>query len=179
MSSQQETDSSDPGEKLAYESSNGDRWYLSQDPATGLPAVKHVVNLQSGGHVSFRDIESFLSDGNGPEHRALHRLLTQHLATILIAYDIHPAMGSVYQDLIEAIQSIGAWWHHLETVWIVRSKQTPEELRDRLKTYIGPDDQLLVLDITGCAAWAGVSESGNNWLNQNIDQKSPEPTTAS
>jgi hypothetical protein len=54
---------------------------------------------------------------------------------------------------------------HLETVWIVRSNQKPDEIRDKLKSYIGTDDQLLILDITGDKAdWAGVSDAGSAWL---------------
>jgi hypothetical protein len=33
------------------------------------------------------------------------------MATILIAYDIHPTKGEVYDNLIEKIQSLGDWWH--------------------------------------------------------------------
>ncbi|KGT79660.1 hypothetical protein MA20_11660 [Bradyrhizobium japonicum] len=90
-------------------------------------------------------------------------------ASILIAYDIHPAMEPAYDNLVQAIQSMGAWWHHLETVWIVRSDRTPEEIRDALKIYIGADDQLLVLDITGDrVGWVGVSDAGSRWLQDNV-----------
>jgi len=110
-------------------------------------------------------------NGNGPEHQALRRLLKQdHLSTVLIAYDIHPEQRSEYHDLAEAIQSLGAWWHHLETVWIVRSDKTPGEIRDKLALYIGADDQLLVVDITRSGTeWAGINEAGNNWLKCNIN----------
>jgi hypothetical protein len=170
MSNPQDTHASVPEELLVYESGNGDSWYLCEDP-TGLPAVKHIANLQSGGHVSYSEIESFLLSGNGPEHQALRRLLKQdHLSTVLIAYDIHPEQRSEYHDLAEAIQSLGAWWHHLETVWIVRSDKTPGEIRDKLALYIGADDQLLVVDITRSGTeWAGINEAGNNWLKGNIN----------
>ena len=78
-------------DRLFYESSNGDRWYLSRDPASGSGAVKHVGNAPSGGHVSYLQIDSLLSSGNGPEHQALKHFIEKPKATILIAYDIHPA----------------------------------------------------------------------------------------
>jgi hypothetical protein len=35
--------------------------------------------------------------------------------------------------------------------------------------YIGIDDQLLVIEISGDAAeWAGVNDAGNQWLKDNI-----------
>jgi len=168
MSSQQ--DDAPAREILIHESDNGDLWYLGEDPATGLRAVKHIANAQSGGHVSYLEIGRFLS-GSGPEHQALRHLIeTKREATILIAYDIHPPSGAAYDDLVEAIQSLGAWWHHLETVWIIRSNKTPAEIRDRLKAFVGTDDQLLVLNITGNKAeWVGVNDTGSKWLAENLE----------
>ncbi|MFK4530450.1 hypothetical protein ABIF90_008431 [Bradyrhizobium japonicum] len=171
MSPQHEKDLSQPhGDKLLHRSGNGDAWFLAKDPATGMDVIKHVSNAQTGGHISRSDVPSFLAGGaNGPEHQALRTLLERGLASILIAYDIHPATGPAYDNLVQAIQSMGAWWHHLETVWIVRSDKTPEEIRDVLKVYVGADDQLLVLDISGDrAGWVGVSDAGSRWLKDNI-----------
>jgi hypothetical protein len=158
--------------ELIYTSSNGDSWGLTRDPVTGAQAVMHRPNLQSGGKVSYIEIHKFLSEGaNGPEHQALRRRMETRspMATILIAYDIHPPKGRAYDDLVDAIQSLGPWWHHLETIWIVQSAHTPGEIRDRLKSRIGSDDQLLVIDISGdTAGWAGVNESGRVWLEGNI-----------
>ena len=158
--------------ELIYQSSNGDSWCLARDPLTGARAVMHRPNPQSGGRVSYIEIEKFLSEGaNGPEHQALRRLMETgaRAATILIAYDIHPPRGEAYDGLVKAIQSLGAWWHHLETIWIVQSAHTPGEIRDRLRPHIGIDDQLLIIDISGDAAgWAGINESGSQWLGDNI-----------
>ena len=157
-------------ERLVHESSNGDKWYLERDPATGSPMVRHVANPQSGGHVSHLEVDTFLASGAGPELEALRRLLeTESFATILIVYDIHPTHGPRYHDLANAIQSLGVWWHHLETVWIVRSDRALADIRDNLKAHIGADDQLLVIDISGVGAeWAGVNDAGSSWLKGNI-----------
>jgi hypothetical protein len=158
--------------ELIYESSNGDSWSLTRDPATGARAVMHRPNPQSGGQVSFIEVDKFLSDGsNGPEHQALKRLMEKsvRLPSILVAYDIHPPKGEAYENLIEGIRSLGTWWHHLETVWIVQCAHKPAEVRDRLKSHIGTEDQLLVVDISGdVAGWAGVNDAGSKWLAQNI-----------
>jgi hypothetical protein len=62
--------------ELIYESSNGDSWCLTRDSATGAQAVMHRPNPQSGGQVSYIEIEKFLSEGaNGAEHQALRRLM--------------------------------------------------------------------------------------------------------
>jgi hypothetical protein len=119
-----------------------------------------------------RRIEKFLSEGaNGPEHQALRHWIetSARMATILIAYDIHPTEGEMYDDLIERIQSLGDWWHHLESAWIVRCAHSPREIRDQLKSSIGTDDRLLVLEISGdTAEWAAVNDAGSQWLKDNI-----------
>ena len=158
-------------EELFHESSNGDSWSVTHDPTTGVRAVIHRANPASGGQASHIEIEKFLSENaDGPEHQALRRLLeTSATNTILIAYDIHPSRGPAYDELSEAIKSLGAWWHHLEAVWIVRCGYTPYEIRDRLKPLIGFDDQLLVIDVSGdTAGWVGVNDIGSLWLNENI-----------
>jgi hypothetical protein len=67
------------------------------------------------------------------------------------------------------IQSLGDWWHHLESTWIVRCAHSPREVRDQLKLHLGTDDQLLVLEISGdTAEWAGVNGTGSQWLKENI-----------
>ena len=91
------------------------------------------------------------------------------MATVLIAYDIHPQEGEAYDDLTKAIQSLGAWWHHLETTWIVKCARTPDQIRDQLKSHIGSEDQLLVIEISGdTAGWAGINDTGSKWLKDNI-----------
>ena len=63
-------------ERLLCQSSNGDAWLLTRDPASKLPAVKHEPNVSSGGQISYTDIGKFLRDGaNGPEHQALLKLI--------------------------------------------------------------------------------------------------------
>jgi hypothetical protein len=158
-------------DRLFYKSSNGDSWSLVRNPTTGALMVTHTPNAPSGGKVSHVDIETFLSkDTLGPEHQALRHLLEKsNNATILIAYDIHSTTDTAYDDLTAAILSLGAWWHHMETVWIVRSERTPDEIREQLQRYIGSDDQLLVLDVTGNkAGWAGINAVGGEWLEEYI-----------
>jgi hypothetical protein len=59
-----------------YRSSNGDRWLLIRDPATGRVFVRHEANLASGGQVTDTEIGHFLTEGGtGPEKQELLRLI--------------------------------------------------------------------------------------------------------
>jgi hypothetical protein len=59
-----------------YRSSNGDRWLLARDPATGEVFIRHEPNRSSGGQPSHIEIAAFLSRGpRNPEHLALLQLI--------------------------------------------------------------------------------------------------------
>jgi hypothetical protein len=62
-------------EKELYRSSNGDQWYLVQEPGSKRAFVRHQPNRASGGQSSLMEVSDFLSEGHGPQHEALLRLL--------------------------------------------------------------------------------------------------------
>ena len=93
------------------------------------------------------------------------------MATILIAYDIHPSTGDAYERITDAIRSLGEWWHHLETTWLVKTDHTPTQIRDFLKKYVGSDDQLLIVEVSlDAAAWFGVNDIGSRWLEASLEK---------
>jgi hypothetical protein len=62
-----------------YRSSNGDRWQLIRDSASGRSFVRHEPNLTSGGRITETDVEEFLNrTGSSPENLALRALLDKH-----------------------------------------------------------------------------------------------------
>ena len=158
-----------------YTSANGDSWSLARDPISGARAVRHQPNQPSGGQVSYIDIDEFLlGDAVGPEHQALRQLIEKRRkpSTILIGYDVHPPHGDTQDKLETAIRALGTWWHHLETIWIVRSDHTSHEILEKLRCTVGNEDQLLVIDISGdIASWSGINDLGDKWLKDNIAPK--------
>jgi hypothetical protein len=51
----------------------------------------------------------------------------------------------------------------------VQCALAPDQIRDRLKSQIGIEDQLLIVDISGNAVgWLGVNSAGSRWLADNI-----------
>ena len=59
-----------------YRSSNGDRWHLVRDVASGRVFIRHEANLPSGGRITDIEIGTFLAaGGHGPEHQELLRLI--------------------------------------------------------------------------------------------------------
>ncbi|AIY19570.1 SinR family protein [Pimelobacter simplex] len=91
------------------------------------------------------------------------------MSTKLIAYDLN-APGQNYDALIDAIKGLGAWWHHLDSTWLVKTGVSASDIRDRLAKHIDSGDELLVVDVTGDArAWRGFDDRGSKWLKETWD----------
>ncbi len=86
----------------------------------------------------------------------------------LIGYDLVKE-GQNYDGLIQAIKSLpGTGWHHLDSTWVLRSSGTAPEIRDILVRHLGPNDKLLVVQLTGEGAWSGFNDEGSQWLMDNL-----------
>ena len=89
------------------------------------------------------------------------------MATYMIGYDLNRS-GQAYAELIDAIKSLGTWWHHLDSTWIVVTEATAVQIRDRLRPLVDANDELLVARISAPAAWAGFSDRGSRWLKDHL-----------
>ena len=89
------------------------------------------------------------------------------MAVYLITYDLCRPRQE-YQDLYEAIKSLGPWWHELDSVWVVRSAKSIIEIRDTLGLCIDSNDKLFVAELTGRAAWYGLSAESVSWLKNHL-----------
>lgn len=89
------------------------------------------------------------------------------METYLIGYDLNKA-GQDYDTLIEKIKDLGTWWHCLDSTWIIKSNYTVVDIRNYLRQFIDGNDEILVVKLTGDAAWYGFSAEGSNWLKKNL-----------
>ena len=80
-----------------------------------------------------------------------------------ISYDLHKP-GRDYTSLYTAIKALGNWCHPLDSTWFVVSSLTTAEIRDRLGTYMDYSDSLIVAQMSGAAAWRGLSQQVTDWL---------------
>jgi len=90
------------------------------------------------------------------------------MPTLMIGYDLNRP-GQDYATLIERIQSLGSWWHHLDSTWLVQTSLSAAQARDRLQPLLDSSDELLIIDVTG-RAWAttGLSKRANDWLRNHL-----------
>ncbi len=79
------------------------------------------------------------------------------MASYLISYDLDKP-GQDYPRLITELERLGAV-RILYSEWIFRSTSSAVEIRDWLKSFIDSNDMLLVVALTGEAAWTGLMVS--------------------
>lgn len=91
------------------------------------------------------------------------------MGTLLIGYDLNKNDAD-YAELIDAIKELGsAWWHHLDSTWLVKTDLSATAVRDALKPYLDSNDEMLVIDVTGdWHAWIGFNAKGSAWLKENF-----------
>ena len=85
----------------------------------------------------------------------------------LIAYDLDPS-GTDHSHVIQAIKKFPLSWRHLDSVWIVKTDWSVKQVRDHVKPHIGAAGKLLVLELAGEGAWAGLGDPAVAWLVENL-----------
>ena len=77
--------------------------------------------------------------------------------TFLVSYDLRRP-GRNYQRLYYALASYSGWARPLESVWLIETVRTAQEVLDHLRQYIDPDDGIFVMTARTPAAWHGVNQ---------------------
>ncbi len=72
----------------------------------------------------------------------------------LIVYDLE-RRGEDYEPLLNALRNLGAL-HVLYSKWVLRTNYTAIQLRNHLQQFIDANDLLLVVGLTGEAAWTSL-----------------------
>ncbi|MDU2064375.1 MAG: hypothetical protein E6713_05985 [Sporomusaceae bacterium] len=88
----------------------------------------------------------------------------------LITYDLNTP-GQKYEKLYEEIKTLGAWWHYLESVWIVDTSLNANQITEKLKRHMAIDanDRLLVIAVKqDYEGWLSKSEEAFGWLKEHL-----------
>ncbi len=86
------------------------------------------------------------------------------MARFMVGYDLDKP-DQDYPDLIRKLKSYAAWWHCLDSTWLIQTAKSHAELRDDLLAHIGSSDKLLVIEVTGMSrAWSGFDKECSDWL---------------
>ena len=90
------------------------------------------------------------------------------MKTILVSYDLR-SPGKDYTRLGEHLRSYGDYIKPLESFWFLKTSDSAENVRDKVKQHIDANDQLMVIDVTSdSAAWYGLSDQYSHWIKTNL-----------
>ena len=88
------------------------------------------------------------------------------MAVYAISYDLNKP-GQDYNSLYEAIKSLGSWWHHLDSTWLLDTHYTAQQVSDKLMQTMDKSDRLLVIRVTReYAGW--LTQDAWDWLNSGV-----------
>jgi hypothetical protein len=83
----------------------------------------------------------------------------------LITYDLKNKSIKSYEPLYAAIKSIGPWWHHLDSTWIVKTNLTSSQIWNILGSHLLTNDHILVIKIDVSDKWGWLPQDAWIWLN--------------
>ena len=85
-----------------------------------------------------------------------------------INYDLKQP-GQNYEALSEAIKSCGAWWHYLNSTWLVDTFLTAQGIWQRLEPHVDTNDRVLVIGVTrNYQGW--LPEEAWDWINSRMSR---------
>jgi hypothetical protein len=85
--------------------------------------------------------------------------------SLIVLYDLRGAdtKSTDYESLIEQIKAYPGWGRITESAWIVITDEETTEVRDRLGSFLDPDDRIFVGPLGKPAAWRNVMAS-SDWI---------------
>ena len=85
-----------------------------------------------------------------------------------INYDLNRA-GQNYNELHNAIKSCGAWWHCLDSHWLVDTNLTASAIWDKLAPHVDDNDRFFIVGITrDYSGW--LTQAAWEWINSRISK---------
>lgn len=72
----------------------------------------------------------------------------------MIVYDLEKR-GESYEPLLNALRKVGSL-HVLYSKWVLKTDLSAVQLREYLRPFIDANDKLLVVGLTGEAAWTSL-----------------------
>jgi hypothetical protein len=95
---------------------------------------------------------------------------------MLVGYDLK-APNRNYDQLYQVLRSASAWWHHLESTWILyvpgpSNASTLQSWQANIRAAIDANDSFIIMDITsrgrGSTGW--LPQKAWDWLRQQDPQ---------
>lgn len=84
----------------------------------------------------------------------------------LITYDLNRP-GQNYDGLYKAIKKLGAWWHYLDSTWLVDTNLSSDQIYARIKPHVDDNDHFLIIKVTrDYTGW--LPKKAWEWIKQRV-----------
>lgn len=84
----------------------------------------------------------------------------------LITYDLRQP-GRDYASMYEAIKKNRAWWHYLESVWIIVTTETASDIWNTLYQHMDKNDFLMIIEVrNNVQGW--LPKDAWDWIAKNV-----------
>ena len=71
-----------------------------------------------------------------------------------------------YTGFYSALQSLGHWWHYLDSTWIIKNTTyTPQQMYNILAPHISVQDSILIIEIVSANKHGFLPKDAWDWLN--------------
>ena len=88
----------------------------------------------------------------------------------IVSYDLNEKESKSYKELYDALQTYPFWAHPLESTWVVSTDHSAKEVCERLRLFLGQNDNLLVVEFNKEAGyWGWLSKSFWEWLKKRLE----------
>jgi len=84
---------------------------------------------------------------------------------LLVSYDLK-VPGRDYAKLYEALKSAPAWWHYLESTWILSTTDPVSTWQEKIRATMDENDNLFMVDITGKPYSGWLPTKAWEWIKQ-------------
>lgn len=85
-----------------------------------------------------------------------------------INYDLKQP-GRNYEELHNAIKALGAWWHYLDSTWLVDTTLSAKDVWNRLAPHVDENDSVLVIGVTrNYSGW--LPPKAWDWISQRLNR---------
>ena len=94
--------------------------------------------------------------------------------TYPVAYDF---IGSPdkYSDLFDELKESPKWWHWIDSVWLLRTEESANEIYARLEPHLDDDINLFITEI-GRDHQGWLPEKAWKWIRKHVDRESRSTT---
>lgn len=81
----------------------------------------------------------------------------------LVSYDLNTP-GQNYSALYKELERYPAYWHYINSTWIIYSDKTAIDIAKHLRRFIDDNDQLIVVILGNDWASINFPSNYNDWL---------------